>query len=93
MSDDSAGRPRRPSRCITEPIGDSRMTEGDAARDARKQTIEDCKKVCDQFAEARQAMKEGADEDEIEEFQLQIIAARMIRRRIEALARLDPETQ
>jgi len=34
-------------------------------------------------------MKKGADDFEIEEFQLQIIAARMIKRRIESLARLD----
>ena len=60
-----------------------------ALREAREKAIQECQKVCDQYAESRQEMKKGADDFEIEEFQLQIIAARMIKRRIESLARLD----
>jgi hypothetical protein len=45
-----------------------------------------CIRCCDEFIAGRQKMMNSADEFETEEFQTQIVAARMIRRRIEHLS-------
>lgn len=68
------------------------MTDRQVIVDRERGAIERCALQCTEFILARQALCVGADEDEIEEFQTQIVAARMIRNRILALIDRTLET-